>query len=428
MQDREAGEATTRIGFREFVGLMAALMATQAIPIDAMLPALPAIARTLGIDDENHGQWIITAYFVGLASGQLCWGVLSDRFGRRPMLLLALALYVLAAVLCGLATSFTSLLVWRAVHGLAAAGIVVVRSIIRDLYSGRHMARVMSLCFIVFLMVPVIAPSLGQLALLIAPWRHIFLLFGTFGAVVGVWTLLRLPETLHPEFRRTMHLAPLWSATRLVLGTRLSICYTLAQMTLFGTLVSYLGMVQQIFNTVYQRPALMPTVFALCAIAVGCTSFLNSRFVERFGMRTISHAGLLAFIAISAVHVVVALAHAEPLWLFVVLQSGTLAAFGLGLSNFMAMAMEPLGSVAGIGAALQGFVSQFFAALIGALIGRQFNGTLVPLAGGALLCGLASLGFVLLAERGRLFRAHHTDDHLTANGAHGAALSTVDPH
>jgi len=403
MHDREVSRPKATIGFREFVGLM-------------------------GVGNENHGQWVITAYFVGLAAGQLFWGVLSDRFGRRPVLLVGLSLYVVAAVLSGLATSFTSLLIWRCVHGLAAACIVIVRSVIRDLYSGRHMARVMSLCFIVFLMVPVIAPSLGQLVLLIAPWRNIFLLFGAAGVMVTLWTLLRLPETLQPQFRRTLSIAHVLSATRLVLGTRVSICYTLAQMTLFGTLLSYLGMVQQIFNTVYFRPALMPTVFALCALAVGCTSFLNARFVERLGMRAISHAGVLAFVAISAIHVLVALAHAEPLWLFVVLQSGTLAAFGLGVSNFMAMAMEPLGSVAGIGASLQGFISQFFAAFVGALIGRQFNGTLVPLAAGALLCGLISLLFVLLAERGRLFRSHHHDDHGSAGGQPGAPLGSIAPH
>jgi DHA1 family bicyclomycin/chloramphenicol resistance-like MFS transporter len=286
------------------------------------------------------------------------------------------------------------------------------------------MARVMSLSFIVFLLVPVIAPSLGQLVLAIAPWREIFWLFGAAGIIVVLWTVLRLPETLHPEYRRTISAAHLLGATRLVLGTRISICYTLAQMTLFGTLLSYLGMVQQIFDTVYFRPALMPTVFALCAIAVGCTSILNARFVERLGMRRISHAGVIAFVAISAVHVVVAIAHAEPLWLFVLLQSGTLAAFGLALSNFAAMAMEPLGAVAGIGASMQGFVSQFFAALIGALIGRQFNGTLVPLALGALLCGLASLLFILLAEQGRLFRVHHSEDERTPGNT---ALEAASP-
>jgi DHA1 family bicyclomycin/chloramphenicol resistance-like MFS transporter len=428
MHEGQALRATRHLGFREFVGLMAALMATQAIAIDAMLPALPAIVASLGVHNENHGQWIITAYFLGLATGQLFWGALSDRVGRRPVLLIGLALYIVAAVLCGLSTSFTSLLIWRVVHGLAASSLVVVRSVIRDLYSGRHMARVMSLTFIIFLMVPVIAPSLGQLVLLMAPWRQIFLLFGAFGVIVTIWTLLRLPETLHPEFRSAPGVAHLVQAARLVLCTRASICYTLAQTMLFGTLLSYLGMVQQIFDTVYYRPVLMPTAFALCAVAAGCTSFLNARFVEHLGMRVIAHASLLVFIGLSALHTIVALAHAEPLWLFIVLQAATLAAFGLGLSNFMAMAMEPLGTVAGIGASLQGFVSQFFAAFVGALIGRQFNGTLVPLALGALLCGLASLLFVLLAEHWRLFRAHHTDDHHVAGGAGDAALDIPAPH
>jgi MFS transporter, DHA1 family, multidrug resistance protein len=428
MQDPDSALASDRIGFREFVGLMAALMATQALPIDAMLPALPAIVRTLGIGNENHGQWIITSYLIGLSSGQLFWGVLSDRFGRRPMLLLGLGLYLASAVLCGLSTSFTSLLMWRLVHGLAASCMVITTSVIRDLYAGRHMARVMSLCFIVFLMVPVIAPSLGQLVLLIAPWRQIFLLFAAFGSVVALWTLLRLPETLRPQFRRTLNLAQLWSATRLVLGTRVSICYTLAQMMLFGTLVSYLGMVQQIFEAVYHRPALMPTMFALSAVAVAATSFLNSRIVERVGMRIISHAALLTFIGLSALHVVLAALQAEPLWLFVLLQSATLASFGLAESNFMAMAMEPLGSVAGIGAALLGFTSLFLAAIVGALIGRQFNGTLMPLAAGALVCGLVSLLFVLLGEHGKLFRAHHQDDQLGSGGAGDAPLGALGPH
>jgi MFS transporter, DHA1 family, multidrug resistance protein len=427
MQDRESA-ATAQIGFREFVSLMAALMATQAIPIDAMLPALPAIARSIGILNENHAQWIITAYFLGLATGQLIWGALSDRFGRRPILLLGLSLYAVAGVLCGLSGSFTSLLVWRAVHGLAASSLVVVRSVIRDLYSGRPMARVMSLTFIIFLMVPVIAPSLGQLLLLVAPWRSIFLLFGAFGTVTALWTLLRLPETLHPEYRGTLRASYLLHATRQVLGLRVSIGYTMAQMALFGTLISYLGMVQQIFDSVYHRPGLMPTVFALCAIAVACTSLLNARLVERIGMRVLSHTAVLAFIALSIVHVIVALAHAEPLWLFALLQSASLAAFGLAASNFTAMAMEPLGEIAGIGAALQGFISVLLAAVVGALIGRQFDHTLVPLAAGALLCGLASLLFVLLAERWRLFRPHQSDDPALATAAAGTSLGTNASH
>src|SRR5471030_1480288 len=190
-----------KIGFLEFVVLAAATMSTQAIAIDAMLPAFPIIVSALHVANENHVQWIVTAYIAGLGCGQLFWGMMSDRFGRRPVLVVGLAVYVLAALLCGFTSSFTTLLVWRFIHGLAAASVVVTRSVIRDLYSGRHMARIMSLTFIVFMMVPVLAPSLGQLILWLAPWRSIFLIFGVFAGAVFLWVLLRLPETLHPEYR-----------------------------------------------------------------------------------------------------------------------------------------------------------------------------------------------------------------------------------
>src|SRR3982075_141748 len=184
-----------KIGFPEFVVLAAAMMSTPALAIDGMLPAFPVIVRALHVANENHVQWIVTAYMVGMGCGQLFWGLMSDRFGRRPILLGGLGLYVLAALLCGLTGSFHTLLVWRFVHGLAAASVVVTRSVIRDLYSGRQMARVMSLTFMVFLMVPILAPSLGALILMVAPWRYIFIVCGIFAAAVWTWALLRLPET-----------------------------------------------------------------------------------------------------------------------------------------------------------------------------------------------------------------------------------------
>jgi MFS transporter, DHA1 family, multidrug resistance protein len=407
MQSEFSGTASKVIGFREFVVMVAALMATQAVAVDTMLPALPTIAAALQLLNQNRSQWIVTAYLVGVGCGQLFWGQLSDRYGRRPVLLIGLAVYTVAAVLTGLSTSFTTLLAWRFAHGLAAASMVVSRSVIRDLYSGRHMARVMSLTFIVFLMVPVLAPSLGQLILLLAPWRSIFLIFGAFAAAVFVWVLLRLPETLHPEYRLTLTRDHIAHAAALVLGNRTSLCYTLAVTVLFGSILAYVGMVPQIFEYVFHRASLMPTMFALCAASMGVTAFLNSRIVERVGMRIISHLGLLLFIAITGLHVLIAGVGLERLWTFVVLQSATMACIGLTASNFGAMAMEPVGSVAGIGASLQGFISTFGGAVVGALIGRQFHGATLPLAGGAFACGLSGLLFVLMAEQGRLFRPHH---------------------
>src|SRR5579863_5178094 len=407
MQSEFSASGSQAIGFREFVALAAALMATQAIAVDTMLPALPTIGVALQILNQNHSQWIVTAYLVGVGCGQLFWGQLSDRYGRRPVLLTGLGVYAVAAVLSGLTTSFTTLLAWRFAHGLAGASMVVSRSVIRDLYSGRPMARVMSLTFIVFLMVPVLAPSLGQMILWLAPWRSIFLIFGAFAVAVFLWVLLRLPETLHPEYRLTLTRAHIARAVALVLGNRTSLCYTLAVTVLFGSILAYVGMVQQIFEYAFHRASLMPAMFALCASSMGVTAFLNSRIVERVGMRIISHLGLLLFITITGLHVLVAGLGLERLWTFVVLQSATLACIGLTASNFGAMAMEPVGSVAGIGAWLQGFISTFGGAVVGALIGRRFNGATLPLAGGAFVCGLSSLLFVLLAEQGRLFRPHH---------------------
>jgi len=322
-------------------------------------------------------------------------------------LLTGLMLYVIAAFVCTLAGAFQTLLVWRFVHGVAAASSVVVRSAVRDLYSGRQMARVASLTFVVFIMVPIIAPSVGQLILLIAPWRFIFALFGIFAGAVALWLALRLPETLHPEYRMTLTFAHVADAVRLVLMNRTSLFYTLGVMLMFGALIAYVGTVSQIFIVCFHRPSLMPSMFALCAVLMGMAAYGNSRIVEVVGMRRISHAALLTFIAVAVLHTLVASMGLEQIWTFVMFQSLTMAAFSLCVSNFGAMAMEPVGAVAGVAASLQGFISTFFGALVGAFIGGQFNGTTVPLAAGAAVCGALALVCVLVAENGRLFAPHH---------------------
>jgi DHA1 family bicyclomycin/chloramphenicol resistance-like MFS transporter len=399
--------APQAIGFREFVLLTAAIMSCQALAVDAMLPALATIGRELGVTDPNHTQWVITAYIAGVGVGQLFWGVISDRLGRRPVLLIGLALYAITGLLAATADSFSALLTWRVLCGIAASSLVVARSVIRDLYEGRQMARVMSLTFIIFIIMPILAPSIGQLILFLAPWRALFIAFSVFAVGVGLWLLLRLPETLHPEYRMTLTRSHILGSTKRVLTERASLWYTLASAVMFGSIISYVGMVQQIFADIFHKPAWMPTMFALCAAAMGVTSFINSKLVERIGMRIISQVGLLLFIAAASLHTVVAALGFESLWVFVALQAATMGCFGLAAANFGAMAMESMGSVAGIAASLQGAVSTFGGALVAALIGRYYNETTVPLALGVAICGVAALVFVLVAERGRLFRPHH---------------------
>ena len=392
---------------REFIFLVAAMMACQALAVDAMLPAFPVIGRAFGVAGENHLQLIVTAYITGLGLGQLAWGPISDRFGRRRVLLVGLAVYVVAALLGGFSHSFRELLAWRFVHGAAAASVIVSRSMIRDLYEGRHMARVMSLTFIVFLMVPMLAPGFGQLLLWAGPWQMLFVAFAVFATVVWAWVLRRLPETLHPEYRMTLTVGHLVAAVRKVVLEPASLWYTLAITCVFGSIMAYVGMVQSIFQDFFHRPALMPGIFALCSAGMAVASFTNSRIVGRFGMRRTSHAGLLVFILLTGLHALLARAGFETLPSFVLLQAASLACLGFLGANFGAMAMEAMGEVAGVAASLQGSISTIGGALVGALIGYFFNGTTVPLAAGAFCCGVVALGCVLMAEGGKLFRAHN---------------------
>jgi MFS transporter, DHA1 family, multidrug resistance protein len=394
------------IGFGEFVTLTAVLMAIQAIAIDAMLPALPAIGSELLSAGDNRVQWVVAAYVLGMGTGQLVWGSLSDRFGRRPVILSGLAVYGIAALACALTRSFETLLVLRLVNGLAAACAVVARSVIRDMYSGRSMARVMSLTFIVFMVIPILAPTVGQGILMVWPWRGIFVLFSVFSTAAMVWAYLRLPETLPAERRRPLSGRYLVAAAGIALGNRISLGYTLAVAVSFGSVLSYVSTAPQIFGTVFGRLSWLPGMFALCAMAMSAASYVNSRLVERLGMRVISHSALLVSIGVGVAHLCVVLEGYERLWTFVVFQALSMGCFGLMVSNFGAMAMEPVGAVAGAAASLQGFVTTSGAALIGAAIGKTFDNTTLPFTVGALCCSGAGLVFVLAAEKWRLLQSH----------------------
>jgi MFS transporter, DHA1 family, multidrug resistance protein len=394
------------MGFKAFVALIAAMMATNALAIDSMLPALPQIGEALGVADHNQRQWIITAYLLGFGVAQLFYGSLADRFGRKPVLLVGLSLYVLFAGLCAISTSFEMLLVARALCGVGAAATRVLSvSIVRDCYSGRQMARVMSLSFIVFLAVPIIAPSIGQAIVLVAPWPWIFGVLAIFGLAVIAWAALKLPETLHPEDRVPLTPGPVLAAFKEALTNRIAIGYTIASTLVLGGLFGFLNSAQQVFVDVLGAGKLFTLLFAAIAGGIAVASLVNSHIVGRLGMRRVSHVALCGYIAFAGVHALIALSGHESLWVFAGMQAGMMFCFGLTMSNFGALAMEPLGHLAGTAASVQGFITTIGGALFGFWIGQMFNGTVVPLTLGFTGFGVAGLIAVLVTEKGRLFHA-----------------------
>jgi len=393
------------IGFREFVALTAALMALVGLSIDTMLPALPAIGSSLGEPDGDRQQLIVTVLLLGLGLGQIAYGPISDRVGRRPVLIGSAGAYVLFSIGASLAPSFDALLAFRLLQGLSiAATRVVAVSMVRDCYSGRQMARVMSLSFMVFLAVPVLAPSIGQVIMLVFPWRGLFGSIAGFGVIVLVWLVLRVPETLHPEYRRPIDARSIGAAMARALTTRQALGYMLVQMIIQGALYGFLNSVQLIFADGFHLPKWMPTVFAVIAGGMAAASLLNSRIVERLGTRRVSHSALLGFIAIELLHAVIVLAGAESVWSFVACQVLAMFCFGLSMSNFGAMAMEPLASIAGTAASVQGVVVTTGGALIGLFIGQRFDGTTMPVTLGFAGAGIIGLVIILITEGGRLFK------------------------
>jgi MFS transporter, DHA1 family, multidrug resistance protein len=393
-----------RPGFREFVVLIAGLMSLNALAIDAMVPALPAIGSALGVADENSRQLVVSLYMLGFGCTQIVYGPLSDRFGRKPVLVVSLILYVAFALACWAAASFTLLLAARMAQGGAAASTrVLVVSIVRDRFEGPRMARIMSLAFLVFLLIPMLAPLFGQLTLLVASWRAIFFGLATGGAVMLAWSVVRLPETLHPEYRRPLDVATIWDGVCQTMTNRQSLGYTLAFTLMMASLMGYINSIQQIVFDIFRRPELIAATFAGVALPMAFTSWLNSRLVERIGTRRIAHSGLALFTLVALVHLAVALGGGEGIALFIAFQGLNMACFGLASANFGALAMQPLGHVAGTASSVQGTIGTIGGALLGLLVGQSFNGTLLPMVGGFAVFGAAALALVAFTERGRLF-------------------------
>jgi DHA1 family bicyclomycin/chloramphenicol resistance-like MFS transporter len=389
------GEAAPGLSKMEFIALAAALMSVTALAIDIMLPALQQIGSALGVENENHRQYIISAYFAGMALALLPYGPLSDRYGRRGPLLIGLGIYIVSALAAAFVTSFEGLLVLRFLQGVGAASTrVIAVSMVRDRFGGRQMAETMSLIFMVFMVIPVVAPSIGQLMLLFGNWHLIFLCMGIIGGIITLWAAIRMPETLREEDRRPFTLGSIGSAFAVVLTNRFSLMYTLASTFIFGALFAF----------IYQLGSSFPLVFAVIAGFMALSSYLNSRFVVRVGMRKLSHLALTGFMVVSLVWLIWSTQGTVPFVPFLILFSLAMFQFGWVGGNFNAIAMEPLGHVAGTAASVQGFVSTLGSGMFGALIGQAFDGTLTPIAAGYFILGVLSLILVLIAERGKLFQ------------------------
>jgi DHA1 family bicyclomycin/chloramphenicol resistance-like MFS transporter len=392
----------------EFIALVALTTSLVAMSIDTMLPALGAMATELGAAHPNDRQLVLSAFFGGISVGQLVCGPVSDSIGRRPTLFWGIALFMAGTLVCTLTQSFGWLLVGRMLAGLgAAAPRIVSIALVRDLYAGRGMARVMSFVSTVFILVPVLAPSIGQGVLAVTSWRAIFGALLVIAAGDALWFWLRQDETLPAERRKPFSAAGIARSTREVFAHPLTLGYMLATGTTFGAFIAYLSTVQQLFQEQYGLGKLFPVVFGLLASGIGAASFANGNLVMRFGMQKLSRVALICNCVLSLSAFVGAwlLQGHPPLGALIGYMLVCFFFNGILFGNFNARAMEPMGHIAGVAAAVTGSVSGAVALVIGTPFGRAYDGTALPLIAGFMTCAFLSLGLTEWAERAARRRA-----------------------
>ena len=392
------------IGRPQFIAIIASMMALNAVAIDIMLPAFPNIANSYGITDAIRIQNILLSYVIGFGLAQLFFGPISDRYGRRAPLFVGIGLYALCAIAGAFAPSFELLLLARFLQGIGAAATrVIAISVVRDTHSGRGMAATMSLVMMVFMVVPVFAPMIGQVIVLAGDWHLIFLFMAAISLVVGAWALVRLPETLEEKNRRPLTVKSISQAFAIVLSNRIALFYTLATSFYFGSLFGFLNVAQPIYVDIYGLGSYFPIAFAAVAVVMAGSSFINSRLVGRFGQRRLSHGALLAYLGFSLLLAGLTAMGPIPFWLFFGISMMMMPLFGFVGSNFNSIAMEPLGAIAGTASSTLGFAQTVGGGLVGALIGQAYDGTVFPLAAGYALVSMVAVVMVLIAEKGRLF-------------------------
>lgn len=400
-------QPTKHLSVPEFVTLLAMMTSILALSIDAILPALGDIARELELANDNDAQLVVSAMFLGFAIGQIIAGPLADSFGRKPIIYVGYVVFILGCILSLFASNFAVMLLGRVLQGLgAAAPRIVGIALVRDCYEGRAMAQIMSIVMAIFILVPAIAPAIGQGILLFATWRAIFLLLLVMAVIAFLWFMLRQPETLPKEAQRPFSFEAIARGIREIAGYRAVTGYTLAAGVVFGAFLGYLNSAQQVFQTAYDTGQWFAVYFGGAALSIGAASVFNSRYVMQLGMRYLTWWSLIVLTTASFVfaQVVFAFGGVPPLWLFMVWLLTAFFGIGILFGNLNALAMEPIGHMAGLGAAAIGSVSTFISLPLGWAIGASFNGTVTPLVLGFAVLGAASLAVMLWTERGSVFR------------------------
>lgn len=404
MHSPDANPRKFPMGELEFVAMMASFQALQALAIDVMLPALGAISRDLHLADPNQRQLIVGVFLICSGLGSLFPGAIADRFGRRPVILCAIAAYVALSVVCAVSASFPLLLIARGAMGFVTAAMMVMpMTILRDRFDGDRMARTQSLIAMTFMVVPMIAPMVGQSVLLVASWRWIFGIMGILATGVFGWAWMRLPETLHPDFRQPVQLGVIAGNMGLALRERSALGYFLGAAFVQAALFGYINSAQQLVAEHLGAGSMFPAVFGGMALVMACSNFANSRIVERFGARRVSHAALIAYIVLGALHLTLAF-RGETLWLFVPLMTMSMCMMSFIGSNFQSISLQPFARIAGAAASVMAFVRMVLGSALGSLIGQAYDGTARPILGAMVVCGTTALILVLYSERGRLFR------------------------
>ncbi|MCB1755390.1 MAG: multidrug effflux MFS transporter [Gammaproteobacteria bacterium] len=385
---------------------MATMTSLVALSIDAMLPALPQMGQDLGVANENDRQLVVSVLFLGLAIGTFVYGPVSDTTGRKKPIYVGILLFIAGTLICMFASDFNVMLFGRLLQGIGAAGPRIVSiALIRDIYAGRAMAKIMSLVMVVFILVPALAPLLGQAVMLLGGWRAIFVMFLLLALLILVWFGLRQTETLTREKRKPFALKSIGHAVLVVIKNPIALGYTLSSGFVFGAFIGYLSSSQQILQELYELGERFPVFFAVIALFLGLASYVNSTLVMKFGMRNLSRLALGGICVFSSGFLIYALVSGgqPPLWSLMVYLGATFFCVGMLFGNFNALALEPqeLGEIAGVASAVVGSLSTLIALVLGGLIGKFYDGSVIPLVSGFAVLGLITALTMMLAEKRR---------------------------